>query len=275
GAYEGPLPDMVGLRLLAGRWPEGDAREAVVGEALAQTLYGEPLPLGESLNLFGRAYLVVGVFLGGEEANLGNVSSDQALVSLTTLPRPQARARAEILLEVAPGRDVDEALEAASVFLTERHDAPGLAPVHPHRPSELAPAVRGALTELSAVYRVLALALLLLGGAGLAAQMLVSLSLRVKEIGIRRATGASQGDVFRQFLGEGLELALLAGLAGVLLGVGASYLAARLQEVSFALDLAWLLGAIVVALLVAGLFSALPARLASSIPPARAMRENA
>jgi putative ABC transport system permease protein len=131
------------------------------------------------------------------------------------------------------------------------------------------------LTELSAVYRVLALSLLLLGGAGLAAQMLVSLSLRVREIGIRRATGASKGAIFRQFLAEALELGLAAGTVGVLLGVALSLVAARVQEVSFVLDWSWTALALAVALLVAALFSAGPARAASSIPPARAMRENA
>jgi len=274
GAFEGPLPEMVGLRLLGGRWPEEEAREAVVGEALAEALYGKPLPLGEALTLFGRTYIIVGVFRGGEEANIGNVANNQVLISLATLPRAQAQARGEILVEAAPGQEVEAVLAAGSTFLSARHEAPGLAPVHPHRPSELAPAVRETLHTLSAVYRMLAFTLLLLGGAGLAAQMLVSLSLRVREIGVRRATGATAGAVFGELLAEALRLGLAAGAAGALVGVSLSLVAARVQEVTFVLDGGWVGLALALALLVAGLFGAGPSLAASRIPPARAMRQS-
>lgn len=269
-AYEGDLPELAGLELTAGRMPEVDAEEAMLGISLAEDLFGRPDPLGEQLELFGREWQVVGVFRGGVRQIPGGVSSAEVLLPGALV---FARGGGEMLVEVAPGLDIDEVLAEGAAFLSERHPSPDLKPFSPLRPLDFAPPIRETLDSLSAAYRVLALALLLLGGAGLAAQMLVSLSLRVKEIGIRRATGASQGAVFYQFLGEGLRLALLAGLAGVLLGVGASYLAARVQEVSFALDVRWLALAVLVALLVAALFGALPAHAASRIPPARAMRE--
>lgn len=277
-AYDGDFPTMIGAELLAGRWPDAGALEMALGVELAEDLYGPADPLGDTLTAFGREWTVVGVFRTGERGIPGGVSSAEALV-----PRSQVRARGglsapSLTVEVAPGRDVRESLGAAAAFLTSRYDPETHLPFSVLQPADAATLfvpVRETLETLSTVYRILALALLLLGGAGLAAQMLVSLSLRVREIGIRRATGASKGAIFRQFLSEALELGLAAGTVGIVLGIALSLVAARVQEVSFVLDWSWTALALAVALLVAALFSAGPARSASSIPPARAMREHA
>lgn len=271
-AYEGALLELTRPVLLKGHWPRPGAREMALGEALGRRLFGEGDPLGRELSLLGGSWRVTGVFRAGALPVPGGLGSDQALLPREARGLP-GRTRAEIIVEVAPGQDVGQVLAAGARFLSERHPDPGLAPVRPFTLEDLAPPVRGTLEGLSAVYRALAVALLFLGGAGLSAQMLVGVSLRVREVGVRRALGASKGVIFRQFLGEGLRLALVCGLVGAAAGTGLALLAARLQQVPFALDWGWVGLALAAVAGVAALAAAGPAAVAARVPPARAMRE--
>ncbi|ADI14198.1 ABC transporter permease [Truepera radiovictrix] len=268
-AAEEPFAEMIGAELLAGRWPAPDAAEVALGQLIAAETFGEADPLGAEVHAFGRAWTVVGVFRSGTQNIPGGLRDEQVL-----FPGPMVRAQGfgSILVEVAPGRDVAAALQTGADVLNARYGDDRI-PFTVMRAEDFYPEVRGALLSLAAVYRALAAALLLLGGGGLAAQMLVALSLRVREIGVRRAVGARTTDIFAQFLGEALRLAALSSAAGLLLGVGLGYLAARLQGVPFLIDLPALALAVALAFFVAALFGAGPALAAARLLPADAVRE--
>jgi putative ABC transport system permease protein len=273
-AYEPDFPEIIGLRLLEGRLPAA-AGEVLLGDALVPEIF-EGSALGETLRVLGRAHQVVGIFRTGEAGIPGGVSNMDALVPLDGLRAQGGVSVGSLALKVAPGYSVRETLEAAAALLTDRFDPEQFLPFSVLRPadeaSRLVP-VRAVLQRLSTAYTLLAWILLLLGGAGLAAQMLVALSLRVREIGIRRAIGADTWEIFGQFVGEALTLAAAATVAGLVLGVGLSALLATVQGVVMAIDRQWLVVACVVAPMVALLFAIVPSLAAAQLAPARAMRE--
>ena len=270
-SYEDPYPGLAGARLLAGRWPEPGANEAVAGLTLAERLFEKGEPLGQSLQALGRSWKVVGVFQGAGEALPGNAASDQLLVLRQDLGGTLPGARGEILVEKR--RQAPEGtLEAIGRFLTERHADPKLAPIRPFTRNDLAPEVRAVLLELAASYRLLAAVILLLAGVGLAAQTLMIARLETRTLGVRRAVGGSRIRVFAELLWPLLVAALLAGAVGTAAGAAVSYIAVRAQGATWSLPWVQLLFVALASPLWAAVFAALPAWQAASVPPAEAMR---
>ncbi|NCA91299.1 MAG: FtsX-like permease family protein, partial [Gammaproteobacteria bacterium] len=113
---------------------------------------------------------------------------------------------------------------------------------------------------------------LIVGGIGVMNVMLVSVTERRREIGVRRALGARQGDIQQQFLVESVILSLLGGLFGILLGVGASWLTAYLAYWKFLLSLDAILLGVGVASAVGIFFGFYPARQAARLDPIQALR---
>lgn len=268
-AYEGDLIALAGPRLASGRWPEDTAAEVVLGEGLARKLFGATNPVGARLELFGRPLAVVGVFVGGTSRG---VSSEEALV-----PGGIVRVRGVgfIFAEVKADADLDTVLQAGADFINQRFGQQGMRPIAPLRPSDIAPPVRAALEELTLAYRVLSAVLLALGCVGLTAQLFVALGLRAPEFAVRRAMGASVGDVFVQVIGEIFRLALTSGTVGAAVGVALAWVAASAQGVTFALDGVWLPLAVLTGIVIALVAASPPALSAALVPPAQTMRERA
>ncbi|GEM88576.1 ABC transporter permease [Oceanithermus desulfurans] len=271
-AYEGPYPVLGGARPFLGRWPLPGEGELALGRRLAERLYGRPKEaLSQELSAFGRRWMVVGVFAGAARPAPGNAADDQALLPRADLKRTLPGARAEILVEKKPGAS-EQVFTEIGQFLTARHLDFGLHPVQPLRRNDLVPELRSVLMRLAAAYRLLAFTILVLAGAGLMAQTLVSVQRRMRELGIRRATGATKTQMFLELLAPLGIGAMLAGLLGALLGLGAAYAVVRLHEATWSLPWAQLLLAPMAAPLLSALAAALPAWQAVSVPPAEAMR---
>ena len=265
-SYDGDLPGIIGARLLRGRLPEPGSLEVAVGEHLAPDLADG---VGDTVRFFGREWRVSGVFATGETGIPGGVSNGDLLVpggALRVKP-----VRSTLVAEVAPDRDAGTALAELADFFSARH--PESMPFQAIAPDAYGLEVRGTLEGLTLAYRVLAAGLLLLGGAGLAAQLFVSISLRTREIGIRRAVGATQGAILGQFVLEALRLGVGASGVGLLLGVGLSYLLAAVQNTSFVVVYEWLGAALIAALLTAVLAGLVPSVAAARTEPVRALRE--
>lgn len=270
-AYGGDYLRLVGGQLERGRWAQGPG-EIALGRALAQELFGGGGLLGREVYALGRDLRVVGVFAGAANEVPANLADIQA-----ALPDEYVRAPGFsvgfILAEVKPSLDSRAMLEEGARFLSSRYDLSQFQPVKAFRPADFAPPERKTLDQLTGVYGVLAVCLLVLGGAALAAQMLVGISLRRREIGIRRAVGASQRTIFGEFLAEALGLATVAGGAGVLAGIALTWLVVRSQRANLVLSGEWLFLGLLVGLLVALVFGVAPAVQAAQIPPAQTMRE--
>jgi putative ABC transport system permease protein len=251
-------------------------RIALVGETVARALFGDEDPLGAEIRVGGVPLRVTGILEPiGTDAH-GMDRDDEIVVPISTLMRRLANldtiAVAKLL--VRDPAQVGETAREVERILRERH---GLAAGQPSDFHVVTPAEMQAV--VSRVQRVLflflplaALAVMVVGGAVAAGLMLVSVSDRTAEIGLRRALGARQRDIALQFLVETVVVTVTAGCAGVLVGwAGSAAVASRL---GLAGPLSWKAALLGVALSAAvGLAAGVaPARRAARLEPVDALR---
>jgi len=199
----------------------------VLGNTLARDIFGSSNPIGERVRLNGQAFRVVGVL-----APSGGLSNEDgaAFVPLTTAYRTLFGARAattssyrvsNILLQARSSDEVDFAQQRIEQFMRQRR---GLASTGEEdnftvfSQASLLTAFSTVTTTLTVFLGAIAGISLLVGGIGVMNIMLVSVTERTKEIGLRKAVGAKRRDILQQFLVEALALSILGGLIGLLLG---------------------------------------------------------
>lgn len=199
------------------------AKVAVLGRSVADTLFPDGRPLGRTVRLGTVPVRVVGVLEVKGTAQFGNDQDDIVLVPYTTAMKRLFKTSGlrGILASTSDERWVDAAVQEITSLLSRRHGIKkGQDPdftvntqaEFAQRAAETATALTGLLAGIASVS-------LLVGGVGVMNIMLVSVSERVKEIGIRLAVGARSSDIRRQFLVESVLLCLLGGGMGVLLAV--------------------------------------------------------
>jgi putative ABC transport system permease protein len=225
----GTTPDLLSMRgftLQAGRFlVHADMvrreRVGVVGVALARRLYRNPASaLGHRMVINGRAFEVVGL-LQPEGQLLGVDLDDRIYIPFTTAQQLFNTNYASFLFV--------KAKDSASVSRTEREAKRILLREHGQEDFTVIPQSQ-LLTSLDAILRILTLALssiaaisLVVGGIGIMNIMLVSVTERTREIGIRKAVGARRLDILSQFLIEAVVISLLGGIVGMTVGLAISW----------------------------------------------------
>ena len=196
-------------------------RVVVLGQEVARDLFGDASPLGRQVKLNQREFRVIGV-MKATGSKLG-LNFDQFVFIPTTAAlrtfnddklfgiRAKARSRA----------GVADAVEEIRGILTERRE--GEEDFTIATQAEMMQTMDTILSMLTYVLAGIALISMLVGGIGIMNIMLVSVSERTAEIGIRRAVGARRSDILKQFLVEAGTLSLLGGAAGVALSLGVTY----------------------------------------------------
>jgi putative ABC transport system permease protein len=204
------------------------AKLCVIGQTLVAKLFQTTNPIGKSLRVKNIPFRVVGV-LEAKGANM--VGQDQDNVLLMPYTTVQRRLQGSsfntvgaIMISARSGDQMNQAAFEVDQLLYERHRiSPGEDPDYVIRNSmeftQLLGTITGTMTLLLAAIAAISL---LVGGIGIMNIMLVSVTERTREIGIRMAVGARGKDIMRQFLVESVMLSLLGGAVGVALGVGAS-----------------------------------------------------
>lgn len=237
--YTGNYPQLMGITILQGRLPNPEALEIILGKTVAQVLFGDNA-LGQSLTLFGREWAITGIFEAGQMGIPGSASNTKVLI-----PSRFIRAKGDfnfMAIEVTPDQGVNQTLSEIATFFTARYTESEHLPFKAMQPKDLnQPDISQTLDSLSNVYKILAGALLFLGGAGLASQLLSSLSSRIQEVGLRRAVGASEKDIFKLFLYESMYLGCISIVGGILCGVLFSFMATSFQHTAFELSFPWII----------------------------------
>jgi putative ABC transport system permease protein len=280
----GCTPDMVPVRewhVSAGRFlTEADVKKeapvCVLGQTIKEKLFPDVSdPVGRRVRVDQAWLRVVGVVAPKGRSPIGADQDDQLFVPITTV---QHRVVGEervttILTRPRDPNQTDAVKEEVIRVLRENHRLKaGSEDFDVSSVSEMAAIAVVMTTTMRLLIAVIASISLLVGGIGIMNIMLVSVTERTREIGIRMAVGATPGDVLAQFLIESVVLALIGGLIGTLVGIGVAALLAHVIDWPLVIEPWVVLIAFAVCAAVGVFFGWYPARKASSLDPIEALR---
>jgi len=254
----------------------GATKIAVLGRTVADALFPSGQAVGETLRIKNVPFRVVGVLERKGGSTMGQDQDDAIIAPYTTvMKRLEGRSRVGMILAAAISPDrVSDAQGEIDLLLRQRHRiGPGQdADFMIRSQEEMASTAAESSKTLSVLLGSVAAISLLVGGIGIMNIMLVSVTERTREIGIRMAIGAKGRHVLAQFLLEAVVLSVVGGLIGILLGVGASELIARYAGWPVELGPGPIFMAFGFAALIGIFFGFYPARRAAALDPIDALR---
>ena len=288
-AMQGVTPEYFQARdwgVTAGRLLTADDVDAagkviLLGQTVADNLFGGSDPLDQTVRIKTVPFTVVGVLARKGQSARGEDQDDTVIIPISTAKKKvlgvspaSARSVGGILIKVADPARMGEAELQIRELLRQRHH------LQPSQDDDFALRnLAEVLASQEASSRVLSLLLaavaavsLVVGGIGIMNIMLVSVTERTREIGLRRAVGARRRDILGQFMTEAVFVSLAGGLIGIAVGVASSYVIAYFFEWSVLVSWSAILPAFLFAAAVGIFFGYYPARKASRLNPIEALR---
>ena len=258
-------PDIKGMR-----------KVAVLGSTVAESLFAGLDPVGQQVQLSNVPFTIVGVLKKKGQAAAGTDQDDVVLIPYTTAQnRLNGRSRlGQILSSTSSPQDIPAAQEEIRLIMRESHKL-GDADDDDftiRNQTELAQAATGTTKIMSVLLASIASISLIVGGIGIMNIMLVSVTERTREIGIRMAIGARGSDVLRQFLVESIALSVIGGVIGVVLGFASALIVGKTTGWSVVIPPEAVLLAMGFSAAVGVFFGFYPARQAAALDPIQALR---
>jgi putative ABC transport system permease protein len=264
GAFFGP-EDVRGARSVA-----------VLGRTVAQRIFAGSDPVGQEIQIKALRFLVTGVLAPKGQTASGSDSDDVILIPYTTAAtRLTGRPRIpQILASTASQAELPAAQEEIRTLLRESHGIGGEDDddFTVRNQADLAAAAESSTRVMTMLMAAIASISLLVGGIGIMNIMLVSVTERTREIGIRLAIGARGSDVLVQFLVESVVMGALGGVVGLLVGFAGSKVVAQLTGWETVISPLVMLGAVAFSGAVGVFFGFYPARKAAALNPIEALR---
>jgi putative ABC transport system permease protein len=260
---------------------DGAAKVAILGQTVAHSLFGDTDPIGQTVRVKKLLCTVVGVLDSKGQNTFGQDQDDVILIPLTTAKRKvlgitQANARSVngISVKVADNEDLKEVQQSMRDLVRQRHRLqPGQDDDFGIRSAAEMVQTKDEQAQLmTKLLMSIASVSLLVGGIGIMNIMLVSVTERTREIGLRMAVGARGRDILTQFLVEALTVALIGGSIGVVAGLGASFALAYFGEWRTVISPTAILLAFTFSGLIGIFFGFYPARKAAGLNPIDALR---
>ena len=286
---QGVTPDYMTLRdytMMSGQFfttqdVDSSAKLAVLGETVAENLFGDSDPTGQVVIVKNVPFTVSGVLTPKGQSPSGQDQDDVILLPISTatqkvlgVNKANAKAVGSVMVQAINPQAIDQAIQEMDELLRERHRIlPGLEDDFSVRNlTEVFAAQESSAQVMAVLLGAIASVSLIVGGIGIMNIMLVSVTERTREIGLRLAVGAKRRDILSQFLVEAATLSLAGGVIGILVGVATSFAISYFAQ--------WTTDIGVMAVAVSFLFSALvgvffgyyPARTAAFLNPIEALR---
>jgi putative ABC transport system permease protein len=268
-------------RPMTGADVDGASKVVLVGQTVARTLFGESDPVGHTIRIRNVPHEIVGLLDRKGQSMIGQDQDDVVLIPISTarkrvLGGQQVRARnvGTITVKVRQGADVSSAEQQMRELLRQRHK------LQPNQEddffvrnlSEVLAAQEASSKVLAILLAAIASVSLVVGGIGIMNIMLVSVTERTREIGLRMAVGAKGRDILTQFLVEAVTLSLIGGLVGIVLGAMASVAVGHFAGWRTEMGVGAVLLAFGFSAAVGVFFGFYPARKASRLVPIEALR---
>jgi putative ABC transport system permease protein len=282
--YRGVTPEYLQIR----RWAlesgevftdtdvEGRAKVAVLGAIVADRLFGEDNPLDQTIRIGSLLFKVIGVLKAKGADSTGQNRDDFILIPYTVALRNLKGTVTldDIMCSAKSDADVPVAQEGIATLMRDRHriTAGRADDFNIQTPDDQIRLREQTANTMAAMLAGIAAVSLVVGGVGIMNIMLVSVAERTREIGLRLAIGAREGDVRVQFLAEALVLGIVGGAAGVAVGWGAARILANVYGYAVIISTDTILVAVGVATATGLVFGYYPARHASSLDPIEALR---
>ena len=286
---QGTVPEWLQIRdyeVQSGRaftWRDVDgvAKVALVGQTVVKNLFGDTDPVGQIIRIKRVPFTVLGVLSPKGQSAMGQDQDDIIVIPLSTAKRKvlgvsQANANAVgvIAVQARGPTAMKEAEEQIVALLRQRHH---LQPSQENdfdvrNITEAFAAQEQSARVMSLLLGAIASVSLLVGGIGIMNIMLVSVTERTREIGLRLAVGAKTRDILTQFLVEAVTLSVVGGLIGIALGIGTSLIISWLAKWSTLISGTAVVLAFAFSALVGVFFGYYPARKAAFLDPIEALR---
>ncbi|NUP06438.1 MAG: FtsX-like permease family protein [Polyangiaceae bacterium] len=254
------------------------AKVVILGETVKRELFGSGAPIGEYIRIGKYPFRVIGVLKSKGQSPFGEDQDDRILTPIGTfrarlLPSPPGRVQM-LIAQASSDLTVDQAVRQIEQLLRQRHkidpeDEPDFLV---RTQAEIRKANEESFAMLTGILSAIAGISLIVGGIGVMNVMLVSVTERTREIGIRLAIGASEADILLQFLVEAVVLSMIGGILGLALGLGVNGALAYAIGWTFSVPPAAVILAVATSATVGIVFGFLPARRAAKLDPIDALR---
>lgn len=252
------------------------ARVAVIGATLHRELFGGKQAIGETIRINKNNFLVIGL-LPEKGATGWRDQDDIVMVPLQTgMKRLLGKTTVDSIdLQIDENADMSAVQEEILDYVTQRHRIPESQKEDAfmiHNMADIQKAISSSSQTMTMLLTVIAAVSLLVGGIGIMNIMLVSVTERTKEIGLRKAIGATRKDILYQFLVESVVVGIVGGAAGILTGVGLALILNYLAGWATAVSVSSIVISFLFSLIIGLIFGVYPARSASKLHPIEALR---
>lgn len=243
---------------------------AVLGSETVENIYGTDDPMGSEISIDGGKYLVVGVLEEKESTSMGS-SNDVVIIPYTTAMREfRVDSISSISLQGSSEMESDLILENIEEYLLTMYEDDDSYRVF--NQEEMLEALDEITATLTLMLGGIAGISLIVGGIGIMNIMLVTVSERTREIGIRKAIGAKRSNILTQFLIESSVISCMGGLVGIILGAGVNNIISDMMDITAVMNVTVVAIAFGFSLFVGIFFGMYPANKASKLKPVDALR---
>jgi putative ABC transport system permease protein len=257
------------------------AKVALLGETVSRNLFGEADPVNQIIRIKNVPFTVAGLLAPKGQSPGGQDQDDVILIPISTAKQKvtgtsaaNARSVGTLMVQAAEAASMDQAQQEMEALLRQRHHIqPGQEDDFTVRNlSDVFAAQETSARVMSILLGAIASVSLIVGGIGIMNIMLVSVTERTREIGLRLAIGAKTHDILSQFLVEAVTLSVLGGVIGIVLGLSASALISHFAQWSTLVSPVAIAMAFAFSGLVGVFFGYYPARKAAMLDPIDALR---